>query len=430
MTAPDGQRADGFPANGSVAVVGAGVVGLSVALALQRRGLAVTVYERAGVAAGASCGNAGAFAFPDIIPLATPGIMRRAPRWLLDPTGPLSIPPAYALRIAPWLLRFWRASRPDRYAGAIAAQTALMDVSRAALTALAADLDAGAMLHEDGQLQLYEGEAEFRASLPQWAERAVHGVPFRHLAGPEAIAEIQPGLAPRFTHAGFTPRWTRVSDPADWTRMLAERFAARGGRIEITDVHALAPGGDHVRLATGAGDRRVRQVVLCAGAWSGRLARTLGHRIPLETERGYNTTLPAGALDLRTQLTFGGHGFVISRVGDGVRVGGAVELGGLALKPDFRRAKALLAKAKAFLPGLRTEGGVEWMGFRPSLPDSLPVIDRAPGVAGVIYAFGHGHLGLTQSAGTAELVADLATGASPVIDMAPYRADRFSGWPA
>jgi D-amino-acid dehydrogenase len=166
-------------------------------------------------------------------------------------------------------------------------------------------------------------------------------------------------------------------------------------------------------------------VVLAAGAHSHLLARGLGDRIPLETERGYNTTLPGTAFDLRTQVTFGGHGFVVTRLTSGIRVGGAVELGGLNLPPNHRRSDAMLRKAQAFLPGLRVEGGQRWMGFRPSLPDSLPAIGAARATPRITYAFGHGHLGLTQCAGTARLVADLVTGRQPAIDLKPFSPYRF-----
>src|SRR5690606_10209428 len=139
----------------------------------------------------------------------------------------------------------------------------------------------------------------------------------------------------------------------------------------------------------------------------------------------YNTTLPAAAFDLRTQITFGGHGFVVTRLSTGIRVGGAVELGGLDLPPNFRRSEALLKKAQLFLPGLKAEGGQQWMGFRPSLPDSLPALGRARASDRVIYAFGHGHLGLTQAAGTARIVADLLTGNRPPIDLAAFSPQRF-----
>ena len=336
-----------------ITVIGAGVIGVSAALALQARGYDTTLLDREGVAAGASFGNAGAFAFSDIVPLATPGIMRSAPKWLLDPLGPLSIPPSYALSIAPWLLRFWRASWCDRYQAAMTAQSALMAFSRAAFERQVADAGAAHLLQHDGQLQLYEGKVEFEASLPTWDARSAAGITFHLLQSQDEIAEIQPGLAARFTHAGFVPDWINVCDPAVWVRHLADQFVARGGRIERAAVTGLAEEGDHVRLETETVERRAAQVVVAAGAWSHRLARTLGEKLPLETERGYNTTLPEGAFDLRTHLTFGGHGFVVTRINGGVRIGGAVELGGLNLPPNYRRATAQLDKAKTFLSGPR-----------------------------------------------------------------------------
>lgn len=408
-----------------VIVVGAGVVGLSVALAAQARGLAVQVVDREGPAAGASAGNAGAFAFTDILPLASPGILKKAPKWLLDPLGPLSVPPAYALRIAPWMYRFWRACSPRNVAHSTAAQTALMDLSKAELEPFLAATGTAQMLEKKGNLQVYETEAEFRASLPGWQARADHGIEFRHMA-PDEMAALQPGLAPRFIRGTFTPGWYSISDPKLFTLALAERFRAQGGEILRAEVTALQPDGQGVTVVcVGGQGLRADQVVLAAGAFSHHIARTLGERIPLETERGYNTTLPADAFDLRTQITFGGHGFVISRLSTGIRVGGAVELGGLKLPPNYKRSEAMLKKAQAFLPGLKTSGGTQWMGFRPSLPDSLPAIGRARATPRVTYAFGHGHLGLTQSAGTARLVADLLTGQAPAIDITPFSAQRF-----
>jgi D-amino-acid dehydrogenase len=408
-----------------VIVIGAGVVGLSAAIAAVASGLSVTVLDREGPAAGASAGNAGAFAFTDILPLASPGILKKAPKWLLDPLGPLTVPPAYALKIAPWMFRFWRACQPARVAHSTAAQTALMDLSKAELEPFLGATGTAPMLRKEGNLQVYEGEAEFKASLAGWKARADHGIEFRHLDAAD-IAEIQPGLAARFTHATFTPGWYSIADPKLYTLALADHFRTIGGVIERAEVIALKPVDGAVEILSADGRaRRAAQVVLSAGAFSHRVARTLGESIPLETERGYNTTLPADAFDLRTQITFGGHGFVVTRLSTGIRVGGAVELGGLDLPPNFRRSEAMLKKAQAFLPGLKPEGGVRWMGFRPSLPDSLPAIGRARATPRVIFAFGHGHLGLTQSAGTARIVADLLTGRTPAIDIAPFSPQRF-----
>lgn len=408
-----------------VIVIGAGVIGLSAAIAAQARGLSVQVIDRAGPAAGASAGNAGAFAFTDILPLASPGILRKAPGWLLDPLGPLSVPPAYALKIAPWLYRFWRASAPARVAGSTAAQTALMDLSKATLEPFLATTGTAHMLRKQGNLQVYEGAAEFQAALPGWTARAGHGIEFAHLTA-DQMAAVQPGLAPRFTHGTFTPGWYSIADPKLYVQDLAQHFIATGGELIRADVTALHPAPDGVDVVTADGTtHRADHVVLAAGAFSHRLARTLGENIPLETERGYNTTLPLGAFDLRCQITFGGHGFVVTALSTGLRVGGAVELGGLSLPPNYKRADAMLTKAAQFLPGLKTTGGTQWMGFRPSLPDSLPAIGRARGSGRVIYAFGHGHLGLTQSTGTARLVADLLTGQTPPINLTPFSPQRF-----
>lgn len=407
-----------------VIVIGAGVIGLSAALMAQARGLSVTVIDREGPAAGASAGNAGAFAFTDILPLASPGILRKAPKWLLDPLGPLTIPPAYALQITPWLYRFWRACSPRAVAASTAAQTAMMDLSRAELEPFLAATGTLSMLRKNGNLQVYETEAEFRASLPGWDARTAHGIEFRHMIS-EGMAEVQPGLSPRFMRGTFTPGWWSINDPKDYVLALAARFQAQGGAFLRTEVTGLTPQDGRVYIQAKAEPLVADKVVLCAGAFSHRIAATLGESIPLETERGYNTTLPTDALDLRCQVTFGGHGFVVSRLSTGIRVGGAVELGGLSLPPNFKRSEAMLRKAKVFLPDLKTEGGRQWMGFRPSLPDSLPAIGRAKASPHVVYAFGHGHLGLTQSTGTGRIVADLLTYASPPLNLTSFSPQRF-----
>ena len=409
-----------------VIVIGAGIVGLSTAFLLQRNGFDVLLIDRKGPAAEASQGNAGAFAFSEVIPLATPDRIRQAYKWVFDPLGPLSIPPKYALNIAPWLFRFWRASRPLQVDKGIRAQSALMEHSKQALLPFLKHTATGGMLRRDGNLELYESRAEFEAARPYWEARRQLGIPFEHISGSYALAEIQPGLDRRLVAGTFSPEWYSISDPQDYAMTIADIFGNRGGTIKIADVKSLAASPSNVTVSCSEGRTfSAEQVIVCAGAWSHQIAASLGDKIPLETERGYNTTLPHNSFELRTQLTFGGHGFVVSNLAPGIRVGGAVELGGLSLPANFARSDTLLAKAKQFLPELDTSGGTQWMGFRPSLPDSLPVIGRSPKSKRVIYAFGHGHLGLTQSAGTAELVCELASGEQPSIDLSSFSAARF-----
>ena len=415
-----------LPEQADVVIIGAGIIGVSCAFALQAAGRSVIVLDRKGIAAETSAGHAGAFAFSDIIPLATKGMLAKVPKGLADPLGPLSIPPAYLGAITPWLLRFWRAGWPDKIEGSIRAQAELMRLSQGQTDWLLAQAGLTNSVKTTGSLELYESEAELKSALLGWDKRAAQGIAFEHLRG-AALADAQPGLADRFVAGTLVPQWRMVDDPYAYTCALAAAAHHSGVRFAIGGVSKLDPGEGHTRIRLEDGrNLNASQVVVCGGAWSKSLAASLGDRIPLETERGYNTTLPPDAFDLKRQLIFGGHGFVISPLSSGIRVGGAVELGGLKLPPNFARADAMLKKARAFLPGLKAEGGRQWMGYRPSLPDSLPAIGPSAKSAVFVYAFGHGHLGLTQSAGTARRVTQLLNRETPSIDLSPFEPHRFA----
>ncbi|MBN9314778.1 MAG: FAD-binding oxidoreductase [Devosia sp.] len=408
-----------------VAIVGAGIVGVSTAFKLQEAGRTAVLIDRKGIAEETSRGNAGAFAFSDVIPLATSGVLRKLPRWLSDPLGPLTIRPEYLAQITPWMMRFWRAGWPDRVAASLKAQSAMMRLARSEAEALIASAGLEAMIRRDGVLELHESEEELRHTARDDAAKAAEGIEFRHVRGAE-LAELQPGLSPRIVCATFIPKWQTVSDPYDFAVAVGRAAQARGASFRQADVAQLRPLDDGVSIELTDGTAlRARQVVVAGGAWSKHLTAPLGDDIPLETERGYNTTLPGYSFDLKRQLVFGGHGFVVTPLESGIRIGGAVELGGLKLAPNFRRADAMLKKAAMFMPGLVTTGGKQWMGFRPSLPDSLPAIGFSRRSRRIVYAFGHGHLGLTQAAATGKLVTELLSGAPSSLDLTPFSPQRF-----
>lgn len=408
-----------------VVIVGAGIVGLASAYKLVEAGRSVLLVDRKGMAEETSRGNAGAFAFSDIVPLATKDMWRKLPRWLSDPLGPFTVRPEYLAQITPWLMRFWRAGWPDRVDAAIKAQAAMMRLARTEMDALVASAGLGSLVRSDGVLELYESEGELRGAQPEIAAKTREGIEIRTVRGAD-LAELQPGLDPRFIAATFIPKWQTVSDPYDFALAIGKAAIDRGVTFRKTEVTALRPLGDGVTIEFADGSRlTASKVVVASGAWSRALTAPLGDLIPLDTERGYNTTLPAGAFDLRRQLVFPGHGFVVTPLSTGIRIGGAVELGGLSLPPNFKRSEAMLTKAARFMPGLKTEGGKQWMGFRPSLPDSLPAIGRSRPSPHILYAFGHGHLGLTQSAATGKLIAELVTGATPSINLVPFSPQRF-----
>ena len=420
------ERGDGE----DIIIVGAGIIGICAAAFLAEAGHSVTVIDRTGICEETSSGNAAAFAFSDVLPLAHKGMIRQLPKWLADPLGPLSIPPAYMPKLLLWLFRFWRAGSPAKYESGLAAQASLMRLADAEWMGLMDRSGTRKMLREDGSLELYESEAEFSASLSGWAARDRFGIEYRHVTGNELVS-LQPGLSPRFAKGTFVPGWKTVADPkllakAVWA--YAESKGATFIRGTVARLETVRTGQaeteTRLHLADGT-SRQAREVVIAAGAWSHLLAAQAGEKIPLETERGYNTTLPKTAFDVKRQLIFSGHGFVITPLDTGLRIGGAVELGGLERAPNYARSKAMLEKAKQFLPGLDPSGGREWMGFRPSLPDSLPVIGASAIMPNVFYAFGHGHLGLTQAAATGRLIRDLILGQTPAIDLLPFSPQRF-----
>ncbi|MEM7224780.1 MAG: FAD-dependent oxidoreductase [Pseudomonadota bacterium] len=404
-----------------VAVVGAGIIGSCCALELRRRGFEVTVVDPAPPGSGASKGNAGGIAPGEVLPLASPGILRKAPRWLLDPLGPLAVRPGYLPQLVPWLWRFWRASSAAQVQRSARALAALNGLTFELTEPLFRETGLSGDLRKIPALNLYESETAFQRDHAAWQLRAELGVRLQMLEG-AALRELEPTIGPMFTRGVLLEDWALVSDPYHVARQLARAAEERGADFRSRRVVGAA--GLALRLEGGE-SLTADHVVIAAGAWSHRLARNWGDKIPLEAERGYNTTLPAPGISLGRELIFSEHGFVATPLSVGLRIGGAAELAGLEAPPNYARSAAMLTKAKRFLPGLASDGGSQWMGARPSLPDSLPVIGPSPGQRGVVYAFGHGHLGLTQGAATGRLVADIITGQDPPIDLAPFRADRF-----
>jgi len=319
-----------------IVIVGAGIVGLASAYKLVEAGRSVLLVDRKGVAEETSRGNAGAFAFSDIMPLATKDVLRKLPRWLGDPLGPLTVRPEYLAQITPWMLRFWRAGWPDRIAAGIKAQAGLMRIARQEMDTLVQSAGLASMVRSDGVIEFYESEAELRAAQAEIDAKTREGIDVRIVRGAE-MRDLQPGIDPRFGAATFIPKWQTVSDPFDFALAIGKAAIDRGVTFRKAEVKALRPLGQGVTVEfTDGTTLAAAKVVVASGAWSRALAAPLGDLIPLDTERGYNTTLPPGAFDLKRQLVFPGHGFVVTPLSTGVRIGGAVEFGGLELPPVRR----------------------------------------------------------------------------------------------
>jgi D-amino-acid dehydrogenase len=288
------------------------------------------------------------------------------------------------------------------------------------------DLGLSGQLHRRGALTVYESDAAFAADAGEWSWKRELGVRWTQVPR-DALRALEPALAPVFRHAVMLEDWAHVDDPLNIVQALRERVRQDGGRLVTADVAALAP-GDAPRPAALTRDGRRHEgdrLVVAAGAWSAALARSAGDRVLLESERGYNTTLPACAGMLSREVIFAERNFVATPLAVGLRIGGAAEFAGLDAPPNYRRSDALLALARRYLPGMDEQGARRWMGHRPATPDSLPVIGPSPASDRLLYAFGHGHLGLTQAATTGAIIGSLLEGADPGIDLHPYSISRF-----
>ena len=408
-----------------VLIVGAGVVGLCCALALQQRGLSVCLLDRQGPGSGASKGNAGHFATEQIYPLAAPGILKSVPAMLTDPLGPLSLRWRYLPRLLPWFLRFMAAARPEPFARGTQALSALNARSSEAWQNLAAQLRITALLRWQGSLLVFETPSAWREAEAGMADLRARGVAVESWDAGQ-LRQAEPMLSPKLVGALFFPETGHTLDPYELALALAREVTQRGGRIEQAAITGLTLEASQVQARAADGQAfQGRRLLVAAGAWSGDLARQLGRKLPLDTEIGYHMMLSDPGRTPSVAVTSGERKFIMTPLRGGLRLAGTVEFAKLDAPPRYQRAHRLCDHAHQLLPALRTHGASAWQGFRPILPDYLPVISSDPAAANLFWAFGHQHLGLTQAAVTGQIIADLVGGARAQLDLAPYRVDRF-----
>jgi D-amino-acid dehydrogenase len=413
-----------------VGVIGAGMVGVCAASYLQRQGHEVFIVEAGEPGHGASFGNAGAFNASSVTPASMPGIMWNVPRWLFDPLGPLSLRWRYLPVVAPWLIRFIRAGTLEKVHAQARALRPLVGATLDALMPLVRDADAEDLVHRLGHLYVYRSPHGLEKERLAWELRRENGVQIDEFDADE-LRQLEPTLARDFVRGILIRENGHTSNPLGLVERLLGQFLRSGGELvraralgfDLADSHLAA-------IRTDTGNLRADAAIVCAGAWSKPLTTALGDRIPLETERGYHLMVRDPEVMPRIPTADAEGKFVATPMMTGLRFAGTVELAGLTAPPDWRRARILLDQGRRMLPGLAahyTEDRISvWMGHRPSLPDSLPVIGPSRATRDVIYAFGHGHVGMTAAPMTGKVVADLVAGRPPAIDITPFAPARFA----
>lgn len=413
------------PAPRHLVVVGAGIVGVSTALQLLRDGHRVTLVDRGPPGEGTSFGNAAVIEPHGVIPVATPGVLWKVPGYLMDPLGPLAIRWRYLPRIAPWLVRFALNSRPAKMERSMQALHSILQPVIESYRDLVKWAGAEDMIREQGWLAIAETEATWKSFRRDIEIHRRFEVPLSIL-GPEEVRQQEPALEAPVVGGVYYPKVAHVVNNFRFVQVLAEAARNHGATIVADEVSGFERTDGRVSAVVGRSGRYACDgVVIAAGAWSKQLARQLGSRVPLDTERGYHLTIPEPGVTLRQPLLSLERGFVATPLEIGMRVAGTDELGGLDLPPNWKRAEVIHHHVKRWFPKLNGEGMTRWMGYRPSLPDSVPIVSASPKVANAWFAFGHGHLGLTMGARTGELIAALVAGRDPGIDMAPFRVDRW-----
>lgn len=406
-------------------VVGAGIVGSCCAWHLQSNGFQVTLVDRVEPGQATSFGNAACVSPSHVVPFSHPGVWKKIPRWLLDPLGPLTIRWQHLPWLAPWLLRFMHAGTATRMDKSVRAQAVLMHRVVDDYHQLLEATELTHLLRSRGALAIYDSVPAFEAERWIYDLEADFGFDYRRLETSEIKA-----LAPELNLPGgvalMLPGWQHTLDPGAMTAGIAQSALSLGAQWQsgsVLNVEA-GPGGITAHL-DGTRSIQADALVLAAGAWSNKIATQLDHAVPMTAKRGYHSMIADPGVELELPIITGSRSFVMTPMADGLRLAGTAEFAKLDAEADYRRAAVLVKHAQDYLPGLRTGKVSEWMGQRPMMIDSVPVISASPRHHNVFYAFGHGHYGLTQGPTTGKLITDLVAGRDPGIDMTPYRINRF-----
>lgn len=415
-----------------VVIIGSGAIGTVSAIECLRAGHRVTVVEpsQPGGEHATSYGNAGWLSSHSVIPPAEPGMWRKVPSFLLDSLGPLSIRWTYLPKVMPWLTRFLLAARTPALIEqtARAMRTLLIDAPKLH-AGLAAEAGVSQLIERRGVLHVYPDRAAFDGDAQSWDIRRKVGVQWLELDADE-LRQREPNLHPRYTFGLVVEEAGHCRDPGSYVAALSELARERGATYVMTRATGFRQeGGRLAAVTTEHGEIACDCAVVAAGAHSKTLTTSLGDPLPLESERGYHVMITDAEVGPRTPMMASDAKMIVNHMNGGLRAAGQVEFAGLAALPNWKRAEILRKHLISMFPMLAGTVSADklrvWLGHRPSMPDGRPCIGTARKTSDVIYAFGHGHVGLVGSARTGRLVAQLVSRNRPEIPLGPFDPRRF-----
>ena len=409
----------------TIAIIGAGIVGVSAAVWLQRDGHDVILIDKAGPGEGTSHGNGGVLASCSIVPVTVPGLLQKAPNMLFSPSQPLFMKWGYFPKLLPWLMRYLSHANADDVERTAAALTPIVGDSLNDHKALAEGTGAEKWLEPSDYLFLYENREHFDGDAFGWSIRRKHGFHWEELEG-QAFHDYDPIFSQDIGFAAKLGDHGHIKDPGQYVKDLAAHVEANGGRIVRAAVDDVVRNNGKVTGVRTEGETiACDTAIVTAGVWSGPLAKRLGISVPLESERGYHLELVEPSAMPRSPVMVASGKFVATPMEGRIRLAGIVEFGGLDAAPSRAPFELMRKNARAAFPGVTWKDEVEWMGHRPAPADSIPIIGDVPGIEGAYMGFGHHHIGLTGGPKTGRLLAQMIAGRTPNADLSVYAPARF-----
>ncbi len=410
----------------TVAIIGAGIVGVSTAIWLQRNGHKVILIDKEGPAAGTSYGNGGVLAACGVVPVNAPGLIYNAPKMLIDSNSPLFVRWGYLPRMLPWLFNYLKHSNKADTRATIEALTALLSDSLIQHQELTKGTSAAHRLTPSDYVFVYKDRSAYSKDSYAWRMRREMGFEWDELEGDELL-EYDPMFQGSREFAIRLKDHGVVSKPGKYVEDLTNHMQIEGGQLDLCEVLDIdVQDGKAKGVITNTGKIACDNVVLTAGVWSKELAEKLGIQVSMETERGYHIDLINASVKPRSPMMLASGKFVISPMEDRMRCAGIVEFGGLKTPQSESPLQLLKRQIHEVIPGLKYDDVEEWLGHRPAPTDSIPLIGATENVRGVYAAFGHHHIGLTAGPKTGRMIANLITNKENIIDLAPYRVMRFT----